>query len=214
MSHQDIWQAVERLAAQNGLSVSGLAKKAGLDSTTFNKSKRILADGRLRWPSTESIMQILSATHTGWDSFAALMGEHGGSFVPPSHNVLEQHLPFIHLHEAHKKGLFIGDGKIHPKTEEMNFPGMSLENSFMVEINNDNYLPLYRNGDKLLVTLNAAMRRGDRVFILPHEGEALIAEFLRNTSKKVDLVKLKTGEDFSLTLENIAQMGRVMWISQ
>ena len=41
LTHAEIWNAVDRLAARAGLSASGLAKKAGLDPTTFNKSKRI-----------------------------------------------------------------------------------------------------------------------------------------------------------------------------
>ena len=45
LTHADIWNAVDRLAARAGLSASGLAKKAGLDPTTFNKSKRITPRG-------------------------------------------------------------------------------------------------------------------------------------------------------------------------
>lgn len=64
LSHERIWSLIDALAARNGLSVSGLAKRAGLDPTTFNKSKRIANDGRLRWPSTESLAKILDATKT------------------------------------------------------------------------------------------------------------------------------------------------------
>ena len=46
LTHAQIWTALDRLAARAGLSASGLAKKAGLDPTTFNKSKRITPDGR------------------------------------------------------------------------------------------------------------------------------------------------------------------------
>ena len=46
LSHAQIWNALDRLAERNGMSPSGLAKKAGLDATTFNKSKRITNDGR------------------------------------------------------------------------------------------------------------------------------------------------------------------------
>ena len=46
LTHAQIWTALDRLAARAGLSPSGLAKKAGLDPTTFNKSKRITPDGR------------------------------------------------------------------------------------------------------------------------------------------------------------------------
>ena len=45
LTHAQIWGALDRLAARAGLSASGLAKKAGLDPTTFNKSKRITPDG-------------------------------------------------------------------------------------------------------------------------------------------------------------------------
>jgi phage repressor protein C with HTH and peptisase S24 domain len=62
LSHAQIWNALDRLAERNGMSPSGLAKKAGLDATTFNKSKRITNDGRERWPSTESVSKALTAT--------------------------------------------------------------------------------------------------------------------------------------------------------
>lgn len=61
-SHDDIWRSIDRLAQTFGYSPSGLAKKAGLDPTTFNKSKRTSNDGKPRWPSTESIAKILSVT--------------------------------------------------------------------------------------------------------------------------------------------------------
>ena len=48
-----VWAAIDALAERYSLSASGLAKRAGLDSTAFNKSKRLSADGRPRWPSTE-----------------------------------------------------------------------------------------------------------------------------------------------------------------
>ena len=68
-THEEIWKAIDRLAQENGYSSSGLAKKAGLDPTAFNRSKRISADGKPRWPSTESLSKILSATGTEMDVF-------------------------------------------------------------------------------------------------------------------------------------------------
>src|SRR5512140_2737837 len=75
LSHDQIWVALDRLAARAGLSPSGLARRAGLDPTTFNKSKRITADGRERWPSTESIAKALSATNSSLDVFVELIGD-------------------------------------------------------------------------------------------------------------------------------------------
>ena len=67
LTHGQIWTALDRLAERSGLSPSGLAKSAGLDPTTFNKSKRITPEGRQRWPSTESVAKSLAATNTTVD---------------------------------------------------------------------------------------------------------------------------------------------------
>ena len=49
LSYNEIWKGLEKLAEVKGLSLSALAQKAGLDPTSFNKSKRIGLDGRKRW---------------------------------------------------------------------------------------------------------------------------------------------------------------------
>ncbi len=72
LTHDQIWQSIDRLAHAHGYSPSGLARKAGLDPTTFNKSKRVSADGKPRWPSTESISKILSVTGAGMAEFLSL----------------------------------------------------------------------------------------------------------------------------------------------
>ena len=77
LTHAQLWTALDRLAARAGLSASGLAKAAGLDPTSFNKSKRITPEGRERWPSTESVAKALAATDTSLDTFVQLIGESG-----------------------------------------------------------------------------------------------------------------------------------------
>src|SRR5690606_8708105 len=67
LTHPQVWNAIDRLAARYGYSASGLAKKSGLDPTSFNKSKRVTPEGRPRWPSTESIAKILHATGASID---------------------------------------------------------------------------------------------------------------------------------------------------
>ncbi|MCB9963734.1 MAG: helix-turn-helix transcriptional regulator [Rhodospirillales bacterium] len=74
-THAKLWSAIDQLAQVNGYSASGLAKKAGLDPTSFNRSKRKGADGKLRWPSTESLSKVLAATNSTMAEFITLMGE-------------------------------------------------------------------------------------------------------------------------------------------
>src|SRR5271154_2968457 len=75
LTHGQIWTALDRLAERAGLSASGLARRAGLDPTTFNKSKRITPDGRERWPSTESVAKALAASNSSIDTFVQLIGD-------------------------------------------------------------------------------------------------------------------------------------------
>ena len=62
LSHAQVWGAIDALAQKYGMTPSGLARKAGLDATTFNKSKRASSDGRLRWPSQRGIHGHLTVT--------------------------------------------------------------------------------------------------------------------------------------------------------
>ena len=75
LTHGQVWTALDRLAERAGFSPSGLARRAGLDPTTFNKSKRITGDGRERWPSTESVSKALAATNSSIDTFVQLIGD-------------------------------------------------------------------------------------------------------------------------------------------
>jgi len=75
LSHSQIWRAIDALAARHGMSPSGLAKQAGLDPTTFNKSKRGGDGGKLRWPSTESLSKVLAATGSSLEELVVLITE-------------------------------------------------------------------------------------------------------------------------------------------
>src|SRR5258708_12330309 len=102
LTHAQIWMAIDRLAARAKLSAAGLAKRAGLDPTTFNKSKRITPDGRARWPSTESVAKSLAATGATLDQFVALIS---GEVPPPGNSV-----PLISFTEAVPGGRFDDNG--------------------------------------------------------------------------------------------------------
>ncbi|MDR1696686.1 MAG: hypothetical protein LBR41_00495 [Rickettsiales bacterium] len=75
MTHNGIWGAIERFACKHNMSCSGLAKYSGLDATTFNHSKRWSKEGQPRWPSTQSIAKILSATNSNMNEFVDCMPE-------------------------------------------------------------------------------------------------------------------------------------------
>ena len=155
LSHAQVWDAIDALAQRNDMTPSALAKKAGLDATTFNKSKRSSVDGRLRWPSTESIAKVLDATGSTLTDFLGVMSARA---EPKRVNI-----PLIGLAQAGAGGYFTDGGyPVGSGWDEVNFPNIADDHSYALEISGDSMLPVYRDGDTIIVSPGAAARRSGR----------------------------------------------------
>ena len=205
LKHGDIWRAIDLLAARNGLSVSGLAIKAGLSSTIFNVSKR-MTRARKRWPSTESIAQILQATNTTLDEFIMLLSGETGARTT---------LPFIGLAQAARAGAFNENGKPAGRGwEDMRFPGFDPD-SFVIEITGKTHEPVYREGDRIAISPAEKPRRGDRVVVRTVKGEMHIRQLGRDNANRVELLALAPDRAaLSLSPREIDWMYRIVWASQ
>lgn len=210
MTHKDVWVGIDRLAAKNGFSASGLAKRAGLDPTTFNKSKRATKLGKARWPSTESIAKILEATSTPMTEFVALMnGEEGGDSAPPPSRRLRS-LPFD---RAEAGQMFDAAGfPMGGEWEEVDFPGLDDSHAYALELNED-LAPYWRRGDVVVVSPSSSTRRGDRILICDRKGKLHLGILSRRTAQRV-LVDLPAGQEDSWAVEDVAWVARVIWASQ
>src|SRR3979409_2133893 len=137
LTHGQVWTAVDRLAERAGLSASGLAKRSGLDPTTFNKSKRITPDGRERWPSTESVAKALAATNSSIDSFVQLIGDSARTV---------RSVPLLGFAQAAAGGYFDDGGFPSGKGwDEMALPSVDDEHAYALEISGDQMKPVYRD---------------------------------------------------------------------
>ena len=209
LTHAQVWSAIDRLAARASLSASGLARRAGLDPTTFNKSKRITRDGRPRWPSTESIAKALAATGTSIDVFVGLIetGAHG----PAARGV-----PLLGFAEAGAGGYFDDGG--FPAGEgwdEIAFPAVSDDHAFALEVSGQSMEPAYRDGDVIIVSPAAPIRRGDRVVVKTRSGEVMAKELKRNTSKSIELKSLNAQHaDRTIATSDVLWIARILWASQ
>jgi phage repressor protein C with HTH and peptisase S24 domain len=212
LTHAQLWTALDRLAARAGLSASGLAKAAGLDPTSFNKSKRITPQGRERWPSTESVAKALAATETSIDTFVQLIGESG--------HTLAQALPLIGLSQLGNPaessrafddaGIPVGRG-----WGEIAFPDVDDENIYAITVSGDALEPTYRDGTILIVSPNAAIRRSDRVVVKTKDGKVAVSELKRRTSKLIELRSLDAeGAERTVALHEVLWVQRVVWASQ
>jgi phage repressor protein C with HTH and peptisase S24 domain len=209
LTHAQIWHALDRLAARSGLSASGLAKKAGLDPTTFNKSKRITPDGRARWPSTESVAKSLAATNTSIDTFVQLIDDSGRAPVKTS-------VPLIGLPQAGKDGYFDDAGfPTGTGWDEISFPGVNDEHAYALEISGNVMEPAYRDDTVVIVSPAASIRRGDRVVVRTRDGEIIMMELKRRTTKSVELKSIgPEHKERTLQMRDVLGIHRIIWASQ
>ncbi|NCC21931.1 MAG: helix-turn-helix transcriptional regulator [Alphaproteobacteria bacterium] len=217
ISHDDIWRGIDRLATAHGYSPSGLAKKAGLDPTTFNKSKRHSPDGKPRWPSTESLAKVLAVTGATMSEFVAFIDGVAESAPPPSSAMYR--LPVIGFAQAGRAGYFDEDG--YPSGQgwdEVDFPVRYTGKDsciYALEVSGDSMEPLYRAGDLLIVSPDAGVRRGDRVVVKTKGGEVMAKELSRQTASRLDLKSLNPAhETITLPADKVVWMVRVLWVSQ
>jgi phage repressor protein C with HTH and peptisase S24 domain len=208
LKHSDIWAAIDRLAARNNLSASGLAKRAGLDATTFNKSKRSTRDGKLRWPSTESISKILAATSS---NLSDLLSE-----LPNAATTVTQRIPVIGFAQAGDNGYFDDAG--YPTGsgwEEIVFPDIGDPNAYALMVSGDSMEPLYRDGDRIIVSPVANIRSGDRVVVKTSEGEVMAKELIRRTAQRIELRSINPEyENPVLPTTEVEWIARILWASQ
>jgi phage repressor protein C with HTH and peptisase S24 domain len=209
LRHSEIWNAIDGLARDHGLSPSGLAKRAGLDPTTFNKSKRKTRDGKERWPSTESISKILLATGASLGEFVAHLGDGAG-------RATFQNIPVIGFAQAGTQGFFDDAG--YPaggSWDEIPFLNVGDPHAYALEISGESMEPVYRDGDMIIVSPGAETRRGDRVVLKTRDGEVMAKVLRRKTSYKYELSSLNAEHpDRWLAAEDVEWIARIIWASQ
>jgi phage repressor protein C with HTH and peptisase S24 domain len=207
LTHTQIWEAIDALATLVGTSPSGLARRAGLDPTTFNRSKRITSDQRPRWPSTESVAKCL-ATGVTLDQFVSLIG--GG---PRSSLRTVPMIGFAQAGEPNhfdQRGFPDGNG-----WEEFGFAAVEDRNAYALEVSGDVLRPAYRDGTFIIVSPAAAIRRGDRVVVKTRSGEVIAKELARKTSKAIELKSLNPAQpDRMFATEDYLWIARIVWASQ
>lgn len=206
MQHGQIWRAIDALAERRGMSASGLARAAGLDPTTFNKSKRQGPDGKPRWPSTESVSRALAAAETGWDEFAALLAGKSGA---------GRAIPIVGMARAGADGFFDDQGFPVGAEETVRFPDLGEDRVYALEIAGDSMEPTYRAGDIVVVQPGAPVRRGDRVVVRTQAGEVMAKVLGRRNEQMVELVSLNPAHaPRELRAAEIDWIARIVWASQ
>jgi phage repressor protein C with HTH and peptisase S24 domain len=233
LQHADVWRGIDKLAAKHGLSASGLARRAGLDPTAFNPSKRITREGRPRWPSTESLSKILTVTGEPFVDFVLLTGAGGGEAVGNGHGgasgfdqpvtggrviakAQARTIPVIALERLaagdcfDSAGIPTGAGWGH-----LDFAGTVGRETFGVEISGGEFDPVYRDGDTLVASRSAEIRRGDRIIICTSAGAALIRKVVRHDADGYYVETIRqAGQPQFVPQDQVRFAARILWVSQ
>ena len=199
-THSKLWNAIDQLAKSNGYSASGLAKKAGLDPTSFNKSKRKGPDGKPRWPSTESLSKVLAATESTMSEFIGLMGEKSAAKeAPVAKDVTAAAAPSNATAPTRNLPLLQDDIASDPMTfDEYGFPSNKSPSFFSMpdgqpelsssawalEITGSSFAPYYQEGDILLIDPKGPARAGDP-FLIRRKSEDKLAIYRGQSANPV-----------------------------
>jgi phage repressor protein C with HTH and peptisase S24 domain len=207
MQHAEIWRAIDALAQRKGLTASGLARAAGLDPTSFNKSKRQARDGKGRWPSTESLARAIAAAGSNWEEFAACLGGREGDTGRP--------IPIFTPARAGAAGFFDAQGFPVGAKESVRFPDLGAAPIYALEITDDCMAPLLGVGAVVIVQPGAPMRRGDRVVVRTLAGEVMVRVLGRCTEQATELLSPNSAYATREVISSeIDWMARIVWASQ
>jgi phage repressor protein C with HTH and peptisase S24 domain len=211
LSHNAVWDGIDAIARRHGLSTSALAKLAGLDATAFNPSKRVSKDGRQRWPSTESIWKILEATGEGFDAFMA----GSGAYMQVNSSIEGRTVPLLGLAQAGAGGFFDSAGfPAGQGWDEVKLPSVE-DGTYALEVHGDSMVPLYREGDRVIVSASEQVRRGDRVAVCTKAGEVMVKILHRQTVKMLELHSVNPEYPArTLNTADVEWMRRIVWASQ
>ncbi|NJC41874.1 phage repressor protein C with HTH and peptisase S24 domain [Brevundimonas alba] len=208
LSHNQLWKAIDGLARREGISASALARRAGLDATSFNPSKRFGPGDppRPRWPSTESLTRILHATGLSLAEFASLAKD------APERPVT---VPMLGMAQAGQDGFFDDAGLPVGDWDQTELPRPK-DTLLSLRVTGDSMAPVYREGDRIIVDREASdVRKGDRVVVRTTGGETLAKEVSGLTARTVTLSSINPAYEARVVpRKEIVWMGRILWVSQ
>lgn len=123
--------------------------------------------------------------------------------------------PMIGFAQAGNDGFFddagfpLGDG-----WDDVRFPGMGTDTVYALEIADDSMEPVYRAGDRIIVSPEAPIRRGDRVVAKTVHGEVVAKVLGRCTETRVELLSFNLSyAPRKFAPDQIAWMARILWAS-
>ena len=101
------------------------------------------------------------------------------------------------------------------KLGKIKVPGVTDPTAYCLEITGHSMLPVYREGDIVIVSPKAAMSNGDRVLVKTNDGKVVVKILQRKTAKAVELASLNASpKTTKVDTKDVDWMARIIWASQ
>ena len=116
-----------------------------------------------------------------------------------------------------RKGGFFDDSgfPVGASWDEIDAPGVVDPNAYALEIAGDSMLPVYREGDIVIVSPSTSVRKGDRVIAKTRDGQVMAKILQRQTSRTVELASFNPAhESKTYEMKEIDWIARILWASQ
>ena len=142
----------------------------------------------------------------------ALMSDRPVDAVPaPSHR-----LRCLAMDQADRTDVFDEAGfPVGGVWDEIDFPNLDDPHAYALEVHGDELLPTYRDGDLLIVSPVASIRRRDRVILRTKAGPIVAGTLLRRTAQRIEVAPFARDLDPQvLPVREVAWLVRILWVSQ
>ena len=99
--------------------------------------------------------------------------------------------------------------------ESIDVPGVLDTTAYALEITGDSMLPVYREGDVIIVSPKAALSKGDRVVVKTTDGKVMAKVMQRKTTKTIELASFNSpNKATKLAMKDVEWMARIVWATQ
>lgn len=163
---QVFWHTLDVLARERGFTPSALARAAGLDATALNPSRRVGANGAMRWPSLPTLLRVLEVLQVPLAVFArSVAGERLNPAAQAEGAGLLRTLAYSMLQQT---GVFDQNGlPCGPVWVQEASPGQwwGEPDAYVVRVDTDGMEPVVRDGGAVVVVPSLPLREGDRVLM-------------------------------------------------
>lgn len=201
ITQNTFWGVLDAVAERNGMALSTLGKRIGMDKTSLLPSKRVV-NGEMRWPSTKTLADVLNGMNVSVDEFAGILTGRKISF--------NEKLPAITLSSVMAGRAYRKDGEKNDSAwEAIEHPMAEAMDVWVLIV--DRAMPGLKEGSKMFLRDNTEIRSGDTVLVAS-ENFSGIAKMRRMTATTTAVTSTANNEEILIPSNEVRHISRVQLV--